>query len=200
MWWAKTSKRPSKAWLRWTEGTRLPSAGKVERRIPSVCTTSGLLLLKTKTASSWPGSDRTSWVLITSWGGRTGVACAKVKIGKNYNIMKRRIIKFGARLIISLVGTGFSSSYVFRSHIRSITQWCDDWRIHQNFTSNCHTHAGALFKLSDVWTIAFLIYSCSRYWLAFLSRSHPVFSSLHPHRPLQTMDAICKLAQSELLI
>ncbi len=52
MWWAKRSNRPLKGKFKCAEATCFPSGGNVESKMPSVCTTSGLLLLKTGMLSS----------------------------------------------------------------------------------------------------------------------------------------------------
>ena len=55
------SNRPLKGKFKCAEGTCFPSAPNVESKMPSVCTTSGLLLLKTGMLSSCPGKTRTCW-------------------------------------------------------------------------------------------------------------------------------------------
>ena len=63
------SNRPLKGKVKCAEGTCLPSWGNVESKMPSVCTTSGLLLLKTGMLSSFPGKTRTCWGCITVFSG-----------------------------------------------------------------------------------------------------------------------------------
>ncbi len=52
--------------MRWADGTFLSVGGKVDSKMPSAFTPSGLLLLNTGILSSLPGNGKTNWDWTTS--------------------------------------------------------------------------------------------------------------------------------------
>ena len=63
------SNRPLKGKFKCAEGICFASGPYVESKMPSVCTTSGLLLLKTGRLSSFPGKTRTCWGTVRVFSG-----------------------------------------------------------------------------------------------------------------------------------
>ena len=69
MWWAKRPNRPLKGKFKCADATCFASGPNVESKMPSVCTTSGLLLLKTGMLSSFPGKTRICWGTVRVFSG-----------------------------------------------------------------------------------------------------------------------------------
>ncbi len=79
IWWENKSKRPFHKKFRCALGTFLPWGGNVDSRIPSLWTTSGLLLLNTGIASRWPGKGLVCCGMKISWGSDAGEGAAWAK-------------------------------------------------------------------------------------------------------------------------
>jgi hypothetical protein len=74
----------------------MPADGKVDKRIPSAWTTSGLLLLKTKTSFSCPGKERISWdcMMYCCCAKNDGVAACAIMTEESRGSINPKIYKF----------------------------------------------------------------------------------------------------------